>query len=295
MTTRSTIEWTDVSWIPVVGCTPVSEGCANCYASPLSNRQAGFARAAIAEGKNPGGCAHYLPVVNNGRFNGNIRLIDSRVEYPYDIERPSKIFLSSMSDVFHEDVPLDFLKRLFDVMLDCQRHVFQVLTKRPERVVELADEFEWPSNIWLGVSIESPRVYDRIDALNQTPAALRFLSVEPLLHAVPDLPLDGIDWTICGGESGMRARPMRAEWVRDIRDRCVARGVPFFFKQWGKLSNNPNPTTDPTASKEFAKTHQIKGGCGLDGEIWQELPFIMPYQFEKKADYGDDCFGDLLS
>ena len=246
----------------------------------------------IEKGKDPGGHGHYLPVVNNSRFNGKVNLIEARIEDPYNIVEPSKIFLSSMSDVFHEDVPIDFLKRLFAVMLDCQRHTFQVLTKRPERVAEIKDAFDWPDNIWLGTSIEGPRVYDRVDALNQTPAALKFLSVEPLLHAVPDLPLDGISWVTCGGESGQRARPMEADWVRDVRDRCVSQGIPFFFKQWGKLFNNPDPT-DPTATKIFEKKHKIKGGCTLDGEVWQQMPFIMPYHLEKKPSYGDEFFGDL--
>jgi len=174
---------------------------------------------------------------------------------PMRWKSPRIVFVNSMSDLFHEDVPVDFIRRTFKVMQDTPRHTFQVLTKRAKRLAEIAPELTWPANVWMGVSVESERYISRIDKLRTVPAKVRFLSVEPLLGPIHDLPLEGISWVIVGGESGPRARPMNADWVREIRDQCVDRGVPFFFKQWGGRNKKA-------------------AGRALDGEEWNEMPEV---------------------
>lgn len=268
MAVNSDIEWTQKTWNPVVGCAKVSAGCKNCYAEKMSNRQAGMGQAALDRGENPSKRAHYMEVISNGRWNGKVSLVEDEIDAPRRWKNPSVVFVNSMSDLFHKDVPLDFIQRIFGTMNDCPPHTFQVLTKRPERAAEIAGDLHWSPNIWMGTSVEEDQVIDRVEPLKQTGAAIKFLSVEPLLGPVPDLPLDGLDWVIAGGESGPGARPMSVDWVRDIRDRCVASGVAFFFKQFGTLANNPDPK-DPTAKKNGGKT---KGGCTLDGRLWQQMP-----------------------
>ncbi len=172
---------------------------------------------------------------------------------PYSWKRPRVVFVNSMSDLFHARVPLDFIRQVFEVMQDTPHHTYQVLTKRARRLERIADKFDWPSNVWMGVSVESADQYDRIRDLAKVPAAVRFLSCEPLLSSLPNLPLGGMDWVIAGGESGISARPVDAEWIREIRDQCVEARTPFFFKQWGGIR---------------AKA----GGRELDGLIWDEMP-----------------------
>jgi protein gp37 len=172
---------------------------------------------------------------------------------PYRWKRPRVVFVNSMSDLFHARVPQDFIESVFGVMQDTPHHTYQVLTKRARRLRRLASSLDWPTNVWMGVSVESVDHFDRIRDLAEVPAAVRFLSCEPLLSALPELPLDSIDWVIAGGESGVNARPVKAEWIRDIRDQCVAARTPFFFKQWGGIR---------------AKS----GGRELDGTLWDEMP-----------------------
>lgn len=228
MSGPTTIEWTDITWNPSVGCTKVSPGCDHCYAERITERFHG-----------------------RGSFE-TVRLHRDRLDAPLHWRAPRTVFVNSMSDLFHVAVPAGFIGQVWSVMADTPRHTYQVLSKRAERmervVTNLTPVMEsrsatassapplWPlplSNVWLGVSVESPLYYGRIRHLQRTPAALRFLSCEPLLHALPNLPLAGIGWVIAGGESGPGARPCHPDWVRDIRDQCARAGIPFLFKQWG--------------------------------------------------------------
>jgi protein gp37 len=233
---RSAIEWTEATWNPVTGCSKVSPGCAHCYAETLSLRFRWSERA-------------WTPA----NAEENVVLHPERLDQPIRWRRPRTVFVNSMSDLFHELVPLEFIQQVFEVMVAAERHVFQVLTKRHERLVELASELPWPENVWIGVSIENRRWVERADYLRQVPAAVRFISAEPLLGSLGELDLDGIDWLIVGGESGHRHRPVRAEWVRELRDRCQADEVAFFLKQWGGRT--------PKA-----------GGRMLDGVEWAQMP-----------------------
>ena len=234
MAIGSTIEWTEATWNPVTGCTKVSAGCKNCYAERMSKRLQ-------AMGK---------PQYVNGF---KLTMQPQALELPRTWKRPRVIFVNSMSDLFQKGVDLDYIKRVFDVMNECHWHQFQVLTKRPEIAAEFAKELTWTGNIWMGASVENALVLHRIKSLREVPAAVRFLSVEPLLGALPKLELRGIHWVIVGGESGPGARPMQPEWVRQIRDRCVAMGVPFFFKQWGGVNKK-------------------RTGRLLDDQEWNQMP-----------------------
>ena len=235
---KSAIEWTDATWNPVTGCTKVSPGCKNCYAERLAGR---------------------LQAMGNRRYaNGfALTLHPDQLDLPLRWRQPRQIFVNSMSDLFHESVPDEYIRRAFDVMGEAHWHVFQVLTKRARRLAELAAHLPWPSNVWQGVSVENARYASRVAELVKVPAAVRFLSVETLLGPISHLPLDGIDWVIVGGESGPKHRPIRVEWVREIRDQCDEAGVAFFFKQWGGRT----PKT---------------GGRLLDGREWNETPRPRP-------------------
>lgn len=227
--TSTAIEWTDKTWNPTVGCDKVSAGCKNCYAEALTKR------------------------FTNHFANGfEFTLHPERLYEPKRWRKPSRVFVNSMSDLFHERMPLEYLKQVFEVMAECERHVFQILTKRQERLVELAPELPWPDNVWMGVSIESQTFAHRADYLRQVPAAVRFLSCEPLIGPL-ELDLEGIHWVIAGGESGPGHRPIEADWVRSIRDQSKQAGAAFFFKQWG--GRNPKA-----------------GGRELDGRNWDEMP-----------------------
>jgi protein gp37 len=216
MADRTSIEWTEATWNPVTGCSKVSPGCAHCYAERLSLR--------FRTTRKP-----WLPK----HASENVVLHESRLAQPLRWRRPRMVFVNSMSDLFHERVPLRFVRDVFEVMAEAEHHVFQVLTKRHQRLLEVAPKLPWPTNVWIGVSIENGRWVERADWLRQVPAAVRFVSAEPLLGPLDALELEGIDWLIAGGESGPRHRPVRAEWIRDLRDRCGEAGVAFFFKQWG--------------------------------------------------------------
>jgi protein gp37 len=217
LATNSTIEWTDMTWNPVTGCTKVSEGCRHCYAERMALR---------------------LRAMGNPRYgNGfDVTLHDDLVTLPRRLRKPRRIFVNSMSDMFHEDVPEDFIARVFDTMAACPQHSFQVLTKRSRRLKEMASRLPWPENVWMGVSVEDMQVAERVDDLRQVPACVRFLSCEPLLGPLDDLDLEGIAWVIVGGESGPGARPIKQEWVEAILENCRRADVAFFFKQWGGVN-----------------------------------------------------------
>lgn len=244
MSTRSSIEWTETTWNPVRGCSRVSPGCEHCYAESMAHRFSG-----------PGGPYEGL-TRNRGsgpRWTGKVRLMDDAVDEPLRWRKPRVVFVNSMADLFHDKVPLSFVSRVFATMHACPQHTFQVLTKRAERLEEVADQLIWSPNIWMGVSVESDEYAFRVDLLRRVPARVRFLSLEPLLGPLPKLRLDGMHWVIVGGESGPGARPMQKTWVRDIRRQCTRTGVPFFFKQWGGVRKS-------------------EAGRHLDGRIYDEMP-----------------------
>jgi protein gp37 len=219
MAQLSSIEWTQATWNPVTGCTKISPGCKYCYAERM---------------------AHRLQAMGQPRYrNGfEVTLQEDVVELPLRWRLPRIIFVNSMSDLFHQEVPDEFVRRCFDVMLRASHHTFQILTKRPERAAEMANQLPWPRNIWIGTSIENAAYAWRSNVIARVNAAVRFLSVEPLLGPIPRLPLKRIGWVIVGGESGPGAREMKEAWVLQIRDRCEERGVPFFFKQWGGVNKS---------------------------------------------------------
>jgi protein gp37 len=231
---NSSIEWTDSTWNPVTGCTKISPGCKHCYAERMAIRLAGMMQ----------------PRYRNGF---EVTLQPDLIRTPLGWHQPRVIFVNSMSDLFHEDIPILFIAEIFETMVAAHWHIFQILTKRADRLAEVAAQLPWPINVWMGVSVESPRYVHRIEHLRSVPAAVRFLSIEPLLAPFQSLPLADIDWVIVGGESGPGARPMSPDWVRQIRDVCVERGVPFFFKQWGG-------------------TRKIRTGRSLDDRTWDDMP-----------------------
>lgn len=227
--TNTGIEWTDKTWNPTTGCNKVSPGCKFCYAEAITKR-------------------FHTNFPNGFRFT----LHPERLNEPRKWRKPSRVFVNSMSDLFHEDMPIDFLQEVFAVMNDCPKHVFQILTKRHERMLELAPQLSWGDNIWMGVSVENQRYVHRVDYLRQVPAKVRFLSCEPLLGAL-ELDLTNIHWVITGGESGHKARPCDPDWVRSIRDQCLREGVAYFHKQWGG-------------------TRPKSKGRELDGQFWDQMP-----------------------
>ena len=234
MATNSYIEWTDATWNPVTGCTKISPGCKHCYAERLSKRLKAMGQ----------------PNYRNGF---ELTLQPQMLELPLHWKAPKRIFVNSMSDLFHKDVPTEYIKRVFDVMNRAHWHQYQVLTKRSDRVLELSKDLPWAPQIWMGVSVETEKYKVRIDDLRKTSAHVKFLSLEPLLGSLGKLNLRGIDWAIVGGESGPGARPVDSEWVTDIRDQCVKAGVAFFFKQWGGVQKK-------------------KTGRTLEGRTWDEMP-----------------------
>jgi protein gp37 len=231
---KSSIEWTESTWNPITGCTKISPGCKHCYAERMAARLQAMGH-------------------ENYRSGFALTLQPKMLNLPLRWKTPQTIFVNSMSDLFHERVPLEYIQRVFDVMQRASWHRFQVLTKRADHLAELAPRLPWERNIWMGVSVESDRYRGRIDALRRTDAKVKFLSLEPLLGPLHDLDLRGIHWVIVGGESGPGARPMDAAWARDLRDQCWNSNVPFFFKQWGG-------------------TNKKRAGRVLDGRTWDEMP-----------------------
>jgi len=234
MATSSSIEWTESTWNPLTGCTKISSGCKHCYAERMARRLKAMGQPNYANGF-------------------ALTLHEDALELPLRWKKPQTIFVNSMSDLFHEDVPDDFILSVFDVMRRASWHRFQVLTKRAERLAEISPRLPWAANIWMGVSVENADYAFRIDCLKQTGAGIKFLSLEPLLGPLPKLDLAGIDWVIVGGESGPGARPMAREWVVDIQRRCQSAEVPFFFKQWGGVRKK-------------------QAGRELEGRTWDEMP-----------------------
>lgn len=230
----SSIEWTDATWNPVTGCSKVSQGCKHCYAQRWAERFRGVPGHAFEQGF-------------------DLKLWPDRVELPLQWKASKRIFVNSMSDLFHEKIPLEFIQQVFETMRRAHWHRFQILTKRSGRLAVLGSSIDWPSNVWMGVSVEDDRVLHRIRDLRSVPAEIRFLSLEPLIGPLPNLDLSGIHWVIVGGESGPGARPMKAQWVREIRAQCRRQSVPFFFKQWGGV-------------------HKGKAGRVLDRRTYDEFP-----------------------
>ncbi|MBC8505370.1 MAG: phage Gp37/Gp68 family protein [Chloroflexi bacterium] len=236
MSAKSAIEWTESTWNPLTGCTKISPGCKHCYAERMSRR---------------------LKAMGQEKYQNDFRLTlhGDVLGDPLSWKKPQIIFVNSMSDLFHEDVPVDFILRTFAVMREAHWHTFQVLTKRAERLLEIDPLIDWPKNVWVGVSIENQEYTFRIDQLRQTHAHTKFLSLEPLLGPISNLLLENIHWVIVGGESGPKARHMDRTWVTNIRDQCKGANVPFFFKQWGGVNKKKN-------------------GRILDGRTWNEMPAI---------------------
>ena len=236
MAVSTAIEWTEATWNPVTGCTKVSIGCTNCYAERLAKRLQAMGNPNYARGF-------------------EVTLHEHMLSLPLTWRQPRIVFVNSMSDMFHEQVPLDFIRRMFDVMRRASHHTFQALTKRSERLADLAPKLDWPANVWMGVTVEHADYVGRINDLRQTGARVKFLSLEPLLGPMPRLDLADIDWVIVGGESGPHARPMDPNWARDLREQCRRADVPFFFKQWGG-------------------TNKKKAGRVLDGRTWDDMPEV---------------------
>jgi protein gp37 len=234
MANHSEIEWTEATWNPITGCTKISLGCKNCYAERMARR---------------------LQAMGNPTYTSGFKLTlhEHLLEIPLHWKKPRMIFVNSMSDLFHQDVPVRFIQQVFSVMRRASWHTYQVLTKRSGRLSELNDSIDWPVNVWMGVSVESGEYTFRIDDLRQTAAHVRFLSLEPLLGPLPSMNLESIDWVIVGGESGPNARPMSKEWVVDIKEQCQSADIPFFFKQWGGVQRKRNGRT-------------------LQGRTWDEMP-----------------------
>lgn len=232
--TTTKIEWTEKSWNPLTGCTKISTGCQNCYAERMALRLQSMGQ-------------------KNYENGFKLTLHEEALTIPLDWKKPSMIFVNSMSDLFHKDVPLAFIRKVFFIMSQAHWHTFQLLTKRSTRLAQLAPELKWPANVWMGVSVETADFTYRVDNLTTTGAAVKFLSIEPLLGPIPALPLKGIDWVIVGGESGPGSRPMEERWAVDLRDQCNAAQVPFFFKQWGGVNKK-------------------RAGRLMDGRTWDEMP-----------------------
>jgi len=234
MATKSSIEWTEMTWNPVTGCTKVSQGCKNCYANRMALRLKAMGSERYVNG--------FKPTIH-----------EDLVDLPKKWRKPRTIFVNSMSDLFHDEIPESFIRRVFTTMRDCPQHTFQILTKRSKRLLKLGSSLDWPTNVWMGVSVESADVMSRISDLAEVPAKIRFLSCEPLIGPLESMPLSGIHWVIVGGESGPRARPMRPLWVESIQMQCQEAEVPFFFKQWGGVRKH-------------------RTGRTLNGHIFDEMP-----------------------
>jgi len=234
MAQKSSIEWTGSTWNPITGCSKYSDGCINCYAEKMAIRL-----------KNMG-----LKKYSKGF---ELQLHEAELNVPLKLKKPQTIFVCSMSDIFHHDVPDDFILKLFNIMNQAHWHTFQVLTKRADRIKELNDQIQWTPNIWMGTTVENDQVTYRIDELRQCSATIKFLSLEPLLSSIPNMNLKSIDWVIVGGESGPHSRPMLKEWVVDIMEQCNKKNVPFFFKQWGGRNKK-------------------KAGRELDGKTYDAMP-----------------------
>jgi protein gp37 len=249
MAAKSKIEWTEVTWNPVTGCDKVSAGCKFCYAERMAKRLQSMG----------------VPQYKNGFA---LTLAPHQLKVPYKWKKRKIVFVNSMSDLFHEQVPLEYIQKVFKVMNETD-HIYQVLTKRSERLLELSPFLNWTENIWMGVSVENQNFTYRVEDLQKSNSKVKFLSIEPLIGAITDINLVGIDWVIVGGESGPKARPIKHEWIELIHEKCYERNIPFFFKQWGKKEFNINQN-DPTINPKH-KEH-AKGGCQINGNIYRDMP-----------------------
>jgi protein gp37 len=231
---KSKIEWTESTWNPVTGCTKISPGCLNCYAEKMANR---------------------LKLMGQPNYiNGfKITMHENTLNVPFKLRKPQTIFVNSMSDLFHDEIPFEYIKKVFEVMNNASQHIFQVLTKRSKRLVELSSELNWTPNIWMGVSVENEDYLHRIDHLRKINATIKFISFEPLIGYIKEMNLENIDWVIVGGESGYGARPIKEDWVKEIRNLSVEMDIPFFFKQWGGFNKK-------------------KAGRLLEGVLWEQIP-----------------------
>jgi protein gp37 len=247
---QSNIEWTELTWNPVTGCNKISPGCKFCYAEVMSRRLKAMG-------------------VEKYKDGFNIRLHPNELNTPFTWKKSKIVFVNSMSDLFHPDIPVEFIKAVFAVMNNTPQHIYQVLTKRSDRLLELSSQLNWTDNIWMGVSVENEKYTSRVTDLSQTGAKTKFLSIEPLIGPVKTLNLTYIDWVIVGGESGHKARPVKKTWIDFIKLECEKKKVAFFFKQWGKPKFNTNPD-DPTIMSEHPE--HAKGGCELDGKVYREMP-----------------------
>jgi len=234
MALNSKIEWTENTWNPITGCTKISEGCENCYACRMASR---------------------LQKMGNVKYENGFRLTlhEDCLREPYSWRKPARIFVNSMSDLFHADVPLEYIQKVFAVMNGNPQHIFQVLTKRADRLGEIASCVKWSDNIWLGVTVESDRHKNRMDVLRAIPARIKFISFEPLLNDIGEINFSGIDWAIIGGESGWNARPIEQDWILNIKEQCEQQSVLFYFKQWGGVRKK-------------------KAGRTLLGKTWDAIP-----------------------
>lgn len=281
MSDRTSIEWTEATWNPTTGCDRTSAGCDHCYALTLARRLRAMG--------NPKYQKDGSPRTSGPGFG--LTLHRDQLDQPYRWKRPRVVFVNSMSDLFHKDVPIGFIRDVFTVMADTPRHTYQVLTKRSKRLVEVANKLEWSSNIWMGVSIEDDRYNFRADHLREVNAGIRFISAEPLLGPLKFLNLDKIDWLIAGGESGQTARPMHPEWVTNLRDACLQSNTAFFFKQWGAWApSSPDSLLSVTVDGTLIQSSPLAGVPGapvpvrrrsktaagrlLDGRTWDQMPII---------------------
>jgi protein gp37 len=277
---RSAIEWTQATWNPTTGCDRISTGCDNCYAMTLAKRLKAMGSPKYQHDGDPRTSGPGFAVTAH----------PDTLQIPLRWHRPQTVFVNSMSDLFHARVPLAFIRQVFDIMTATPRHTYQILTKRAARLAKLAPQLDWPANVWMGTSVETADHLDRLDHLRQVPAAVRFVSAEPLLGPLDDMDLSGIGWVIVGGESGPNARPMHPDWARSIRDQCQDSGVAFFFKQWGEWRPNGKrgigiaqhvhgrealvgPPLDDMGHREvIARVGKKAAGRELDGRIWDQTP-----------------------
>jgi len=253
MASNSDIEWTESTWNPVMGCTKISSGCLNCYAERMAKRLKAMGQRNYRNGFKVTCHRHTLDIPLKWKRPQMVFTLDMPLKW----KRPQMVFVNSMSDLFHKDVPDEFILDIFTTMEQARQHQYQILTKRAERLAELSPVLPWRENIWMGVTVESADYKFRIDYLRYSGANIKFLSLEPLLGDLGELNLDEIDWVIVGGESGPGSRPMKIEWIRNIREQCIAQNVPFFFKQWGGINKK-------------------KAGRLLDGKTWDEMPIHFP-------------------
>lgn len=247
MPTKSKIEWTGSTWNPVTGCDRVSAGCKNCYAERMAKRLQAMG-------------------VNKYRNGFDVTLHPEVLEEPLKWKKPRMVFVNSMSDLFHKEIPFEYIEQIFSVMNRAEQHIFQILTKRPKRLVQLSKKFNWTENIWMGVTVENDKYVSRIDDLRKTNAFIKWLSLEPLLGPIENIQLKNIDWVVVGGESGPGARPIKEEWILDIKKQCKAQNSAFFFKQWGGINKK-------------------KTGRKLKGRIYSEMPSLPSHSQLSLADF----------